>query len=139
MLAALAAAGPALGGDPEPVQYSGELEDGGTISFERVQGTRSQKVRNIEIRDISARCEGDKARIDFTIFNKTPVLDNRRFAVFSRDSDGRGKAVLSGRFSRSFRRVKGTARVYGSYRLEGGDGWIKCDSREQEFVATIPQ
>ena len=136
MLAALAAAGPVLGGDPEPVPYSGELEDGGTISFTVVN--KNPKVRDIDIEDIYARCERSKALLSFFIFGKTPVLDNRRFAVFSRDPEGRGKAIVEGRFSKSFRRAKGTARLYGSYRLEG-EGWQKCETGKQEFVATIPQ
>jgi hypothetical protein len=134
-LAALAAAGPALGGDPVPVSYFAEFEYGGEISFDLVN--ENPKVRDIEIEDISAACEGEAAELDFIIFGKTPVLPDRSFAVFSKDPEGRGKAIVKGRFSRSFKRAEGSARMYGSYRLIGGEGWTKCESGKQKFVARI--
>lgn len=134
-LAALAAAGPALGGDPDPVAYSAEFEYGGGITFALVN--KNPKVRDIEIDKISADCEGvdGRGQLDFTIFGKTPVLDTRRFAVFSKDPEGRGKVIVKGRFSRDFDHAKGTTRVYGSYRLNGVPGWTKCDSGKQKFNA----
>ena len=133
-LAALAAAGPAVGGDPVPVSYSAEFEYGGGISFDRVK--ENPKVSDIEIEDMLADCEGAAAELRITISGKTPVLSDRSFAVFSKDR-GRGKAIVKGRFSRSFKRAKGSARMYGSYRLVGGDGWTKCESGKQKFVARI--
>jgi hypothetical protein len=134
-LAALAAAGPAVGGDPIPVSYSAEFEYTGGISFDRVK--ENPKVSNIEIEDMLADCEGAAAELDFSIYGKTPVLSDRSFAVFSKDPEGRGKAIVKGRFSPSFKRAKGSARLYGSYRLVGGEGWTKCESGKQKFVARI--
>ncbi len=109
----------------------------GTISFQRVEGNQHQKVRDIEIDDLEANCEENRVLLNFTIYNKTPVLDNRKFGVFSKDPEGRGKAIVEGRFSKSFRSAKGTARLYGSYRLTGGNGWYKCESGTQNFKATM--
>ena len=135
--AALAAAGPALGGGSAPIPYYAEFEYGGEISFELKREKR--KVRSIQIRRMSANCEGEKAQLSFTIFGGTKLGAHRTFSVFSRDPEGRGKAVVKGQFSRDYLSAEGSARLYGSYRLTGGSGWTKCESGKQKFLATIPQ
>ena len=139
-LAALAAASPALGGDPEPSTYSSSTYSssfgfGGTISFQREKANHNQRVHDIEINAIGADCEGRAGELNYTILGTTKVLDDRSFAVRSKDASGKGKAIVRGEFSRKFKRAKGSARVYGKFLFQ--DGWSKCESGKQKFVATV--
>lgn len=133
VLAALAAAGPAVGGDRA---YSANFENGGTISFELNQGNRP-RVHDISIKGITATCEeGRNGYFIFDIYGWTPVLADRSFAVRSESEDGKAKAVVRGKFSRSFKRAEGTARVHG--KLQDPElGWVRCDSDKQKFVAKL--
>jgi hypothetical protein len=112
--------------------FSATFELGGTISFVLDRGA-NRKVHDIQITDITADCEGSRGLLDFTIYGKTEVLDDRSFAVRSEDASGKGKAVVRGRFSRRLKRAKGSARVYGKFQFD--DGWSNCESGKQRFVA----
>jgi hypothetical protein len=137
-LAALAAAGPALGGDPVSKPFSATLEldgaPGGTIEFVLDEG-KKRKVHSISITAMVANCEDNRGELDFDIYGHTKVLDDRSFAVRSKDASGKGKAIVRGKFSRKFKRSTGSARVYGKFLFQ--DGWSKCESGKQKFVATV--
>jgi hypothetical protein len=133
-LAALVAAGPALGGNGER-SYAAEFEQGGSIMF-RLERGDDPRVRDIYIDGMAGQCEeGNSVLLGFSISGSTPVLSDRTFAVRSKDAY-RGKAVVRGRFSRNFRRAKGRARVYGRFLI--GDTTFNCDSGKQRFVAREP-
>jgi hypothetical protein len=139
-LAALAAAGPALGGDPVSKQFSANLKldgtPGGTIEFVLDDGEK-RKVHSISITAIVANCEDNRGELNFDIYGHTKVLDDRSFAVRSADIDNpKAKAVVRGQFSRKFKRAKGSARLYGKFNL-GGGGLTDCESRKQKFKATV--
>ena len=132
---ALAAAGPAAGGDPAKTRYSADFKYGdGTISFVRREANRP-KVARIRIKGMLADCEGSNVAVSYRIFGKTRVLSDRSFAVRSEDGEG-GKAVVRGEFSRGARRVNGTARVHGLIKLSDGSR-VSCESGKQAFKATI--
>jgi hypothetical protein len=136
VLAALAAAGPALGGDPVSTQYSAAFEYGGTISFVRDKGNHNQNVHDIQIEAISANCGGRAGELNYSILGNTKILDDRSFAVRSEDGDG-GKAIVRGQFTRRFKTTKGTARLHGKFQLAGTEGPTKCETGKQKFKATI--
>ena len=134
VLAALVAAGPAVGGNGER-SYAAEFEQGGSITF-RLERGDNPRVRDIDIDRIYAACDGGAtAGLQFAVSGSTPVLPDRTFAVRSKD-DYRGRAVVRGRFSRNFRRAKGRARVYGKFLIGGTK--FSCDSGKQSFVAKEP-
>jgi len=139
VLAALAAAGPALAGDPVSTRFSGQLELGGepsgTIGFV-LDEDKKRKVHSIAITDMRANCGGNAAELDFDIYGNTKVLDDRKFAVRSEDGEG-AKAIVRGRFSRKFKRAKGTARLHGKFDLGTGGGRTKCETGKQKFKATV--
>ncbi len=131
-LLALATAGIALGEGPHKAQpYKASFEQGGTISFQR-HGGRAPTVDEIMIKDISVKCDPGSGYLDFEIYGDTPVLDDRSFAVRSRDRTG-GKAKVSGRFNRRYTWAKGAARVYGKF--QSGNTTAACDSGKQKFTA----
>jgi hypothetical protein len=135
LFAALAATGVAAGGTSEPKLFTGSFEQGGTISLQLHRGNE-KKVRYISIDRMSGRCEdGSGAQLSFSIEGGTPVLSDRSFAVRSKDGKG-GKAIVRGRFSRGFKRVKGSARIYG--RIHFTDGQTrKCDSGRQKYLGKV--
>ncbi len=135
-LAALAAAGPALGGDPVSTSFSARFELGGTIEFVLTED-KKRKVHSIAITDIMANCGGNAAALDFDIYGNTKVLDDRSFAVRSEDGEG-AKAIVRGHFSRKFKRAKGSARLHGKFDLGTGEGRTQCESGKQKFKATVP-
>ncbi len=128
-LVALGAAGPAMGGGGEPQAFKGSFTGAGEISF-RLERASSRTVDRITITGISAECRSGSAELDYAIHGETSVLHDRTFAVRSEDGTG-GKALVKGRFSRRFKRAKGTARVYGKF----FDGSARCDSEKQKFAA----
>ena len=130
VFAALMAAGVAVAGHSELKAFSAKFEQGGSISFQLDK--REWKVRDIYIDRMHPDCDAKNARLSYRIRGSTPVLDDRSFAVRSKDGDG-GEAVVRGRFSRRFKRAEGTARVYGTF-LIGGSA-LECDSGKQKYVA----
>jgi hypothetical protein len=132
LVAALVAAGPAVAEEATPTGFSAPFANGGTIAFELVEKRRLSKVREIELKDVAANCEGNAGQLSFSIYGATPVLADRSFAVRS-ESEGGGKAVVRGRFSRRFTRAKGRARLHG--RFEFQEGWSSCESGKQRFKA----
>ena len=129
---AFATAGIALGVDGEQHTYTDTLETGGTVSM-RLTDEGRPKVDQIKIEEISAVCSGGTGALDFRIYGRTPVLENRSFVVRSEDGTG-GKALVRGRFSRTYKRVTGIVRVYGMFHF-GQDGSASCDSEKQIFLA----
>lgn len=141
-LAALAAAGPALGGDPVSTPFSAQFEfdnepeePDGTIEFVLGSG-RKRKVHDIVITDMKANCGGRAAELDFNIYGNTKVLDDRSFAVRSEDGDG-AKAIVRGQFFRKFKRAKGSTRLHGKFLLEGDQSRTKCETGKQKFRAKM--
>ncbi len=130
-LVALAAAGSALGGGTEPRTYLGEFERGGQVSFRL--SANSNRVDEFLIEDITADCQGGTGKLDFEIYGHTPRLPNRTFEVRSEDLTG-GKALIKGKFSRSYRRATGVVRVWGRFRFPA-QGSTRCDSGKQAYVA----
>ena len=135
VLAALAAAGPALGGDPVSTSFSARFELGGTIEFVLDEG-KKRKVHGIAITDMRANCGGKNAELDFSIYGNTKVLDDRSFAVRSEDGEG-AKAIVRGHFTPKFKSAKGSARLHGKFDLGSGEGRSKCESGKQKFKATV--
>ena len=133
--AGLAAVGAANAGPPAHTPFDASFERGGTISFELVEKPTRKRVRAIEIHEMAATCEERAAKLDFIISGGTPVFDDRSFAVRSQDETGKGNAVVRGRFSRAFTRVRGSARLYGKFVLENDRS--KCNTRRQDFVAKV--
>jgi len=119
-------------------EFDGEpAEPDGTIELVLDQGNK-RKVHDIAITDMKANCGGNAAELNFDIYGNTKVLDDRSFAVRSEDiQNPKAKAVVRGRFSRSFKRVKGSARLYGKFNLGGADGRTKCETGKQKFKATM--
>lgn len=141
-LVALAAAGPALGGNPPSTSFSAQLEfddrpeePDGTIEFVLDEGNK-RKVHDIAITDMKANCGGNAGELDFHIYGNTKVLDNRSFAVRSEDGEG-AKAIVRGRFSRKFKSAKGTVRLHGKFPVGAGGERTKCETGKQEFKATV--
>jgi hypothetical protein len=134
VLAALVAAGSAMGAGGKLKQFSAMFEYGGTISFELKKSRDGRKVRLISIDDIAADCEGQRGELEFVIKGSTPVLENRKFAVRSESTTG-GEAVVKGKFSPKFKRAEGTARVSGEFFFK--EGPATCDSGKQEFAAKV--
>jgi hypothetical protein len=133
-LAALTAAGPALGGSVKALQYEAKFEYGGKISFLRKE-TEPPKVARIKIRRIRANCEGTNVAVTYRIYGNAKVRSDGSFAVYSEDGKG-GEAVVRGEFSANLEHVDGTARVGGMIKL--GDGSrVLCDSGKQPFLALI--
>ena len=108
-----------------------------TIEFVLDQDDK-RKVHDIAIADMVANCEDNRAELDFDIYGNTKVLDDRSFAVRSEDvQNPKAKAVVRGQFSRKFKRVRGTARLYGKFKLGGDEGLTQCETDKQKFKATV--
>jgi hypothetical protein len=133
-LAALTAAGPALGGSAEALRYEAKFEYGGKITFLRKE-TEPPKVARIKIRRMSVNCEDVHVAVTYRIYGNAKVRSDGSFAVHSEDGDG-GEAVVRGEFSADLERVDGTARIHGMIELSDGSR-VACESGKQPFVALI--
>lgn len=129
-LAALASASQSVAAGAR--EYSGGLKENGTVTF-RAEGGNLATVDKIRIEKIAVDCRAGRGELAFTIFGDTPILGDRTFAVNAEDGTG-GKATVQGKFSRSMKRVRGSARVRGKF-SNGAKGSTRCDSGRQGFVA----
>ena len=115
--------------------YAGEFDRSGSISLELKRGA-DKKVQNVYIEGLMGSCDdGQSAMLRFEIDGGTRVLPDRSFAVRAKDEADGGKAIVRGQFSRRFKEVQGTARIYGSIRFKDGER-RRCDSGQQEYAAT---
>src|SRR5690349_12906360 len=130
-LAALAVAGPALGGTATETSFSGAFTDWeGNIYFTLRRGEQKQTVRDMRISRMRANCEGENAYLNFLIGGATIVFDNRKFAVLAETRKG-GKAAVQGRFNREFTQAEGTVRLHGKFHFRGRPGRSKCETNKQ--------
>ncbi len=129
MLCALTAVSSATGVGDVPKSYTATFDRGGEVSFRL--SPADDKVGHISIDGISAKCRLGSASLVFDISGTTPVLDDRSFAVRSRD--GKAKAFVKGRFSSDYASVKGAARVHGKI----FKGKPRCDSEKQKFKGQV--
>ncbi|HYH61309.1 MAG TPA: hypothetical protein VD766_05545 [Solirubrobacterales bacterium] len=129
LLCALAAAASAAGRGNALSSYTGSFEAGGQVSLRLSPG--GGNVSHISIDGITAECRRGSATLDYNIDGGTPVLEDRSFAVRSRD--GKAKAFVKGRFSSDYESVKGAARVHGKIFA----GKPRCDSERQKFKGKV--
>jgi len=127
LLFALAVAGSAAGTGDKPTTYTGAFQAGGQVSL-RLSAARDE-VDQIAIDGITAECRVGSATLIYEISGKTPVNDDRSFAV--RSKDGKAKAFVKGKFSADYGTAKGAVRVHGKI----FPGKPRCDSERQKFKA----
>lgn len=98
------------------------------------QGGGNISIGKIRIKKIVVDCQGTEHHLRFSIRGGAPVNAKRKFRIRASDGTG-GQSRISGKFARSFKRIRGKIRVFGEFQAEGG-GTIPCNSGTERFRAT---